>query len=213
MEQPPQEPQQDIRIVRFGAGDELSRKEAESGQYVFAVGPQVETVYAFPTEEAASQVETWAAEQGVAAQLERARKVIEELPDDPGADVDVDAERVTVEEVNRRLQALSDESGLAIGTRGLLEAAHRRRIFDSAILFSQPLYRAPLSLGLSSSCTDLGRYNFANGARSCQTIGYQAVYLYEQPNYGPDRFQPAVRLLGTDSISLTPVSIRSVLFI
>jgi hypothetical protein len=210
MEQSP-EPDPAIRIIRFD-GQELSLEEAQSGTYVFAAGPVIQTVYAFPREEAEPQVESWAAAQGLAGKLEQAREVIERLPEDPGAEVDEEAERAEVEEINRRLETLSAETGLAFGTPELLKLAEDKHIFDSAILYSQPLYRKPHSVGLRNSCTDLSRY-FAGGALSCETIGYDAVYLYEQPNYGPNKYVPAVRLIGCDRIAQTPCGILSALFV
>lgn len=209
-----------IRIVEFG-GRELSVEEAEAGRYIFASGPQVQPLVAFPLEsyseqDVERQVERWAESEGVLPELRRAREAVASLPEDPDAVVDKEAERAEVERINAGLEDLQRETGLAMGSEELFELAHERGVFDSAILFSKPLYATPSSLGLKSSCTDLRRYGFATGARSARAFGYQAVQLYEQANYGPYRSLPAVTLVpGTAraSVDFTLKPILSALFV
>jgi hypothetical protein len=201
------------RIVKF-TGGELTLDEASSGPYVFATGREPDTIYAFEERVAEKQVEEWAAQQGVTDRLSRAREVIAKLPEDPSSQVDVDAERAEGERVNALLDQLSAELGIPVGSPDFLRIAHERGIFDSAILYRDAGFREP-KWPLSTSAPNVPLITgWSQGARSCEAIGFQAVYLYEGTNYGPNRFSPAVRLTGgLFKIDVSPRFIRSVLFI
>jgi hypothetical protein len=201
-----------IRIVRAG-GDELTPDEAGSGSYVFTAGFDADIVYAFEKENAEREVEDWARRHGVSDRLKRANKVIEQLPEDPSAEFDFEAELEDGKKVNARLQALSEELNIPVGTPGFLDIAHDRGIIESVMLYRNAAFGAPW-WHVSRSIPDVAQVTgWAAGARGCETRGFTAVYIYEHANYGPNRFLPSVRLAGGRRIDVTPSAIGSVLFI
>jgi hypothetical protein len=209
------EPYELTRIVKFSDGRELTAKEVRSGSFVFAAhaDSEPEVIFAFDREEAEQQEDRWAAERGLSEELGYVRDVVDGLPDDPSAAVDEKTERIEVTEINRRLIDLSTKDDVpAMGSPEFLQRAHDERVFDSAILYEQPRYIAPPLLGVSTSVPDLRRLrNWPTGAHSFAATGYRVIYLYLQPNYGPDRLNPAYRVYGNGRAPELP-GIMSVLF-
>jgi hypothetical protein len=206
----------DIGIIRFPEGTSITLDEARTGGYVFAVGPRSRTIVAFDREgtgehRARDQIRAWARLQGLEETLARGQAKIKKVPPNPSARVDQEAERKKVKRIRRELDRLADETGVPIGPR-LLHAAVTCGIFGSALLYSDPLYRAQPTLPLSESCPDLDIHGWST-TESCTTDGYDNVYLYEEPDYGPDKLTPAVTLVGTDGIDQIPsTQIASVFF-
>ena len=114
----------------------------------------------------------------------------------------------------RQMEGLLDaDPSLTPGSPKFLERGHAEGYFDSAILYRGASYNSPW-VPLNASCPDVPAYTgWPEGAKSCQTVGYTAVYLYEEINYRPSRFTPASRLAGSDRTDLSPRSIKSVLFV
>jgi hypothetical protein len=217
------EPEPTSRIVKYPDGPELSLEQAQSGPYVFAVGPQPDTIYAFEDGDAAQtqgespaerQIEAWARENGVLANIERARAVISELPASPSQEFDEEAARAERDRIAQKMQGLlAQYPDLEPGSPEFLKRAHEARFFDSAILYRGAAYSSPW-VPLSASCPNVAAYTgWPEGAKSCRTIGYTAVYLYDDIDYKPSRFTPASRLAGSDGTDLSPRSIKSVLFV
>jgi hypothetical protein len=217
------EPEPTSRIIKYPDGPFLSLDQAESGSYVFAVGPEPDTIYAFEDGRVAQsqdespaerQIEAWARENGVLANLERARAVIGELPSSPSEEFDEEAARAERDRIAGKMQGLLEEyPDLTPGSPEFLEKAHKAKFFDSAILYRGASYSDPW-VPLKASCPDVAAYTgWPEGAKSCQTIGFTAVYLYEEKDYRPSRFTPASRLAGSDRTDLSPLSIKSVLFV
>jgi hypothetical protein len=202
------QPQPDVRIIDYTSGRELKLRDARRGPYVFVVGPDPQTLFAFP--DTKRLIRTWADEQEVRRKLNQARRTITKRAQAPGAVVNRRAERAQIKEDDRRLKAFSNKHGIPIGDPKLLRKAHRARIFDTALLFEEPGYQGTSHV-FRANCADLTPY-FPYGAQSCQTVGYLGVYLYEQPQYGPDPYFPAVELIGGDNTTLTPNPILSVQF-
>ena len=200
------------RIVKFPSGEDLTVEDASSGRFVLAAGPEPDTIFALDNDSADELLDRWAQERAVGADVARARATAEALPADPSADEDEAAERARVEDTNRRLEELSAQLGIPMGAPEFIVKAHEEGILDSAILYQQPYYLTPV-LGLSTSCTDLRRY-LPTGALSARTYGYNVVFLYDQPNYGPTltRRTPMITLVGTAVTALSPRPILSVLF-
>lgn len=219
------EPDPTSRIIKYPDGPMLSLEQAEDGPYVFAVGPEPDTIYAFEDgggERAQQQsesggveqqIEAWARENGVLERIERARSVIGELPESPSEQFDEEAARAKRDRIKRQMEGLLDEyPDLTPGSPQFLEKAHEAKFFDSAILYRGASYTGDW-VPLDASVPDVVAYTgWAEGAKSCQTIGYTAVYLYEQIDYKP-RFTPTSRLAGSDRTDLSPRSIKSVLFV
>jgi hypothetical protein len=199
-------------IVQFPSGEELSPAQARSVRFVFAAGPDPETIFAFDSESAEAELERWAQEHELLDDLARARAVADALPEDPSAGVDEAAERAQVERLNARLREFSTEVGISIEAPEFIEKAHEAGIFDSAILYQGSYYRSP-AVGLSTNCTDV-RWYLPKGALSARTYGYNTVLLYDQANYGPitARRTPMLCLLGTAIAPLSPRPIISVAF-
>jgi hypothetical protein len=217
------EPEPTSRIIKYPEGPELSPEEAQRGSYVFAVGPQPDTIYAFDDNGASKmqgqstaepQVEAWARENGVLENIETARAAIRELPAHPSEAFDLEAARARRNRIAEKMQSLLDaDPELTPGDPRFLELAHTKEFFNSAILYRGASYSSDW-VPLDESCPDVESYTgWHGGAMSCQTIGYTAVYLYEDIDYGPDRFTPTSRLAGSDRTDLSPRSIRSVLFV
>jgi hypothetical protein len=205
--------EQPIRIVKYPGGEELTLEQAASESYVFAAGPDPDTLFAFDSESAHQDQESWAAEQGLSAQLEAARRVIDALPGDPGTEYEEATERAEVEQINSQLDELSAKIDMPIGAPGFLAKAHEAAIFDSAILYGHLNYVAPPRAGLNASCADVTPYLPA-GALSVRTSGYNVVLLFDQRNYGSSAPGgiPMVTLVGTDCVPMTPRPVRSVRF-
>jgi hypothetical protein len=217
------EPEPTSRIIKYPDGQELSLEQAQAGSYVFAVGPEPDTIYAFEDggaeqsqdESAAErQIEEWARENGVLERIERARAVVDELPPNPSEEFDVEAAQAERDRIAQKMQGLLDaDPNLTPGSPEFLEKAHAAKFFNSAILYRGASYSGDW-VPLDESCPDVPSYTgWPHGAMSCQTIGFTAVYLYEDIDYGPSRFTPASRLAGSDMTDLSPRSIRSVLFV
>jgi hypothetical protein len=200
------------KIVKFPSGDVFTEEDEGSGRFVFAAGREPNTLFAFERRSAEDELERWAQEREMGDALTRAREVVDELPDDPGAEVDEDAERARVEQLNARLREFSAQVDIPIESPEFIEKAHKAGIFDSALLYQASYYGLPV-VGLTASCTDLRRY-LPNGALSARTFGYNVVLLYDQPSYGPvnARRTPTLSLIGNATIALSPRPIRSVLF-
>ena len=199
-------------IVQFPSGEELTPAQARSARFVFAAGPDPETLFAFDSESAEAEQERWAQERGLGDDLARARALAGALPEDPSAGVDEAAERAQVEQLNARLREFSSQTGISIEAPEFIEKAHDAGIFDSAILYQGSYYRSP-AVGLSTNCTDV-RWYLPRGALSVRTYGYNAVLLYDQANYGPvtARLTPMLCLLGTAVAPLSPRPILSAAF-
>jgi hypothetical protein len=203
-----------IQIVRF-RGEELTLEEARSGAYVFAVGTETDTIYAFETRPAESRetvddLMTWARERGLEETLHRGRARLAELGDAP---VDSEVEAVDHERVQQQLIDLADETGKPPG-RDLFTIAEERGIFGSVLLFSQTLYRVPRILVLKQSSPDLAQEHNWYDTLSCFNFGHPVANLYEQTGYGPNRAVPLATVPAFAGIKLVPNGgiVGSVLF-
>ncbi len=221
------EPEPTSRIIKYPEGPLLSLEQAEDGPYVFAVGPEPDTIYAFEDgggEQAQQQqqyesggveqqIEAWARENGVLDRIERARAAIGELPESPSEEFDLEAAKADRDRIMEQMKGLLEaDPSLTPGSPEFLERGHAAGYFDSAILYRGASYSGDW-VTLNGSVPDVVNFTgWPEGAKSCQTIGYTAVYLYEQVDYKP-RFTPTSRLAGSDRTDLSPRSIKSVLFV
>jgi hypothetical protein len=198
-----------VRIVTFPTGEELSDEQASSGPFVFAAS-DADTLFAFENESANGLLERWADEHEFGDRVAAARAAATAQPEHP--EVDAEAERAEVEELNERLRAYSARIGVPIEAPEFIARAHDDGIFDSACLYAALSYGLP-AVGLTTSCTDIRRY-LPIGALSARSYGYNIVLLYDQPNYGPlvARRTPLATLVYSASVVKLPRPALSIFF-
>ena len=177
--------EQPLKFVKL-TGEELTREEATSEAYVLTAGFDADIVYVFDKEGGERALEEWASRNEMSDLLERARRTIESLPDDPSAEVD------------------------ALGS---LDVAGSRAVLAGVRLSRNPRFGVPQRTVARSTADVPGLTAWLEGARGCETLGSTAVMLYEGTNFGPNRFLPAVTLAGGRRLDLSPRTFRSVLFI